>query len=178
MDRAYLREEERTAFRREGYLAVTGIFSPEFAEEIRRWVGELERLPEVPGRHMIYREASLDDPDRRVLDRIENFVAYHEGLGALLNDERLVGRISELLGEPVILFKEKINFKLPQSRGSEPHQDMQAGWDDYASYFITAAVAVDRSIRENGCLEVAPGWHDKGFAAAMVWTVVLSTFRH
>ncbi len=95
------------------------------------------------------------------------------------NDERLVGRISELLSEPVILFKEKINFKLPQSRGSEPHQDMQAGWDDYASYFITAAVAVDRSIRKyDGCLEVAPGWHDKGFVASMVWTVVLSTFRH
>ncbi len=62
MDRGYLSEEERTAFRRDGYLAVTGIFGPEGAEESRRWVGELERLPEVTGRHMIYREASLDDP--------------------------------------------------------------------------------------------------------------------
>ena len=27
-------------------------------------------------------------------------------------------------------------------------------------------------------VDTAPGWHDKGFAASMVWIVVLSAFRH
>jgi ectoine hydroxylase-related dioxygenase (phytanoyl-CoA dioxygenase family) len=64
---------------------------------------------------------------------------------------------ARLLGEPAVLFKEKINFKLPGGAGFEPHQDQQAGWSAYAPLFITALVTIDRSTLENGCLEMAAG---------------------
>ncbi|MCZ6721621.1 MAG: phytanoyl-CoA dioxygenase family protein [Proteobacteria bacterium] len=167
MRRTILTEEELMAFRRDGYLVMTGVFDADEAEEIRLWVDELEHLPEVPNRHMVYREASVDDPNKRVLDRIENFVPYHREFDSLLSGDRLLGSVSELFGEQAVLFKEKINFKLPQSRGFEPHQDMQAGWEDYGSLFITAAIAVDLSIEANGCLEIAPGCHDRGLIGKM-----------
>ena len=44
----------------------------------------------------------------------------------------------------------------------ESHQDMQAGWSRYASAHITALISVDLSTRENGCLELAAGFHERG----------------
>lgn len=55
-----------------------------------------------------------------------------------------------------------INFKMPGGDGFKAHQDVQAGWDRYASLHITAMVSIDASTVENGCLEVVPGQHNKG----------------
>jgi ectoine hydroxylase-related dioxygenase (phytanoyl-CoA dioxygenase family) len=111
---------------------------------------------------MMYFEDSLLDSGKRVLSRIENFCPYHEGLNDLTNGEEMIQRISELFGEPAVLFKEKINFKMPGGNGFTPHQDAQAGWNDYASLFITVLIAIDESTVENGCLELAAGHHQRG----------------
>lgn len=52
---------------------------------------------------------------KRVLCRTENFVDYHTGLNSLLRGEKLLGLLNELAGEPMHLFKEKINYKLAGS---------------------------------------------------------------
>jgi ectoine hydroxylase-related dioxygenase (phytanoyl-CoA dioxygenase family) len=60
-----------------------------------------------------------------------------------------------LLGEEAVLFKDKINFKMPGGDGFKPHQDSQAGWEVYARYFINVMVCIDEATIENGCLELA-----------------------
>lgn len=70
---------------------------------------------------------------------------------------RLVAAIEQLFGESALLFKEKINLKLPGGGGFAPHQDQQAGWSSYAPLFITALVSVDASEPANGCLQLATG---------------------
>ena len=72
------------------------------------------------------------------------------------------GAVGELFGEEAVLFKDKINLKRPGGSGFTPHQDVQAGWDSYAPFFITMLVSIDRATAENGCLELAAGFHDKG----------------
>ena len=66
---------------------------------------------------MKYFEAPLGEPGGRQLCRVENFLQFHAGFDALLRGERLIGILSELMGEPAVLFKEKINFKLPGGNG-------------------------------------------------------------
>src|SRR5690606_18055096 len=68
----------------------------------------------------------------------------------------LLAGIGQLLGEEAVLFKDKINFKMPGGDGFKPHQDAQAGWETYARYYINAMVTIDEATEENGCLEVAP----------------------
>ena len=70
--------------------------------------------------------------------------------------------VSELFGEPAVLFKDKINFKLPGGDGFAAHQDAQAGWDVYAPLHITAMIAIDATTAENGSLEMLPGVHTQG----------------
>ncbi len=157
-----LSEERRLAWERDGFLVVPGLFDRDPIARVRRWTEELAAWPEVPGRHMVYHESSLIEPGKRLIQRIENFYPYHGAFRALIDSPALHGRVETLLGEPAVLFKDKINFKLPGGDGFKPHQDQQAGWWNYAGLFITALVAIDASTEENGCLEIAAGQHRRG----------------
>jgi hypothetical protein len=149
-------------FRNDGFVIVRGLFGGERMAEIRRWMDELEAYPEEPGGVWFYYEDSLREPDKRVLSRIEHFEGFHGGLSWLMRGPALQERASELFGEPAVLFKEKVNFKMPGGRGFEPHQDVQAGWRNYGEQHLTALVSIDRASEENGCLELAAGQHRRG----------------
>jgi hypothetical protein len=153
-----LTDAQVETFRRDGYLLVQGMYSAGEMRQITTWTEELESAPEVPGRQMMYFEQSRIEPGRRILSRVEDFEPYHAGFSELLRG-RLQEAVSRLFGEEAVLFKDKINFKLPGGDGFKAHQDVQAGWDDYASLHITALVTIDRCTLENGCLEMAPGYH-------------------
>jgi ectoine hydroxylase-related dioxygenase (phytanoyl-CoA dioxygenase family) len=155
-------EGQIAAFQRDGYLLLPGFFNAGEMADITRWTEELASAPEEVGRHWVYREASLLDSEDKIIQRIENFCPFHEGFDQLVRRGRLTDTVSHLFGEQAILFKEKINFKMPGGAGFKAHQDQQAGWSTYAPLFITALVGIDASTIENGCLEVAPGWHKQG----------------
>lgn len=165
----FISDDQIAAFERDGFLNMPGAFSVEEMRDITRWTEEVQNWPEVPGRHMAYYEDSLTKPSRRVLQRIENFVPYHDGFQGLFGDHRMQGAVEQLFAEAAVLFKEKINFKLPGGDGFKPHQDQQAGWWNYAPIFITALVTIDETTLENGCLEMAAGHHKKGMVGD-AWT--------
>jgi hypothetical protein len=142
-------------FARDGWVAVPGFFPPGKLAEIDRFTEETVALPEVSGAQMVYREPSLLDPTVRVIQRIEDFCPHHSGFDSLIRDGRLRWAVEQLLGGPALLFKDKINFKMPGGGGFEPHQDQQAGWSAYAPLFVTAMVSIDSATIDNGCLEIA-----------------------
>jgi len=148
--------------RRDGYLVVRNFVSPHQLAELLQWTAQLEGAPEVSGRHWVYREDSMTTPARRVIQRIENFCPYHAGFDRFIRDSALVRWTGALMGAPVVLFKDKINFKMPGGAGFKAHQDQQAGWTVYAPLFVTAMVTLDAATLENGCLEVAAGRHREG----------------
>jgi hypothetical protein len=146
-------------FRRDGCLWVKGAFGPASVDQLGLWADELLARPEQPGRHWVYHEKSVRDGSDRV-QRIENISPFHAGFAEL--ERALRQSAAQLLGEPAELFKEKINYKQPGGDGFKPHQDSQAGWERYASYFLTVAVAIDACTPENGCLEIARGQQRPG----------------
>lgn len=160
-----LSEEQIKEFNRDGFLLVRGMYSAEEVQAISEWTDEVASRPEAAGKYMMYFETSQDD-GARILCRIENFVPYHEGFATLITARRMQQAVSELFDEPAVLFKDKINFKLPGGDGFKEHQDVQAGWDDYADLHITAMIAVDETNEENGSLEMIPGMHNQGLLGA------------
>lgn len=135
-----------------GWVAAPGFFTPVEAARMAGWTEELLARPEAPGAHWVYYEDDRAEPGRRIPQRIENFCPHHAPFDDLVRTGPLPAAIGQLLGEAPVLFKEKINLKLPGGGGFEAHQDQQAGWSAYASFFVTALVSIDGSDEENGCL--------------------------
>lgn len=150
---------QRAAMARDGFLVVPAFFLPATTAVIGRWIDALAAMPERPRRHWVYREDSLCVPGTRLVQRIENFCPFHAGFDRLVRTGRLAAWATATLGGEAVLFKEKINFKLPGGDGFRPHQDQQAGWSRYAPLFLTALVAIDPATPTNGCLEFATGRH-------------------
>lgn len=150
-------------FHRDGFLVLREFYSPEKTAEIGRWVDDLVARPLVRGGLMVYQEDSLLSQGKRIVSRIEKFADFHDGFRRMIHDPRMMEAVSQLLGGPAALFKEKINFKLPGGAGFKPHQDIQPGWDDYAPFFLSVLVTIDESTIENGCLEFAAGHHTRGW---------------
>ena len=155
-----LSEDQIEAFHRDGFLVARGLVPAKDRPTIARWADELVAMPEEPGRHWVYWEDSLRDPEKKLISRIENIAPFHAGFADLA--QALKAPVGQLLGETAVLFKEKINFKMPGGGGFKPHQDSQAGWDRYADFFLSALVSIDSSDKKNGCLEMAAGHHNRG----------------
>ncbi|MDB5428144.1 MAG: phytanoyl-CoA dioxygenase [Phenylobacterium sp.] len=147
---------QKQAFRRNGWVLARSFFDADETALIERWTREVLARPETPGEQMVYYEDSLQQPGERIVQRIEYFCGYHDRFDRLVNGQ-LKAAVARLFGDDAVLFKEKINFKMPGGAGFEPHQDQQAGWSTYAPLFVTALVSIDAATEANGCLEMASG---------------------
>jgi ectoine hydroxylase-related dioxygenase (phytanoyl-CoA dioxygenase family) len=158
-------EEQLSAWDRDGFLVLRADdlwTDPSDVEKLVHWTNELVSWKETPGKWMMYFGESLKDKSR-ILHRIENFFDYHEGFNTLFNSASFLGLLSQLLKEPAVLYKEKINFKLPGGEGFDPHQDHAAGWWQYGhKLHISVLITIDAATPENGCLEVVAGKHKEG----------------
>lgn len=158
----YLSPQQLEDFERDGFLLIRRAFDPQSMSQVISWVKEVQEYPEVPGKYMMYFEDSLLDTPKRILQRMENVYEYHDGFRGLFDSDRIKGVVSDLFRETAVLFKDKINFKLPGGGGFDWHQDQQAGWWEYADIFITALVCIDPVTPENGPLEISAGHHKQG----------------
>jgi len=151
-----LTSSQRRFWEENGYLLMKGYFDPHRKQALTEWVRDLEARPETPGKWMKYFESASDD-SRRLLCRVENFVPYHDGMRDLLCGQEMLEIMGELMGEEAVLFKEKINFKLPGGKRFRAPPGRPAFITFGQKYHITLMVGVDAATPENGCLEIVPG---------------------
>jgi hypothetical protein len=168
---------QQAAWEEDGYLHIPGLLTPAETERLQEWVAEISSWPAEAGKWMHHFEQTPSGPQ---LARSEYLTAFHGGLRRLLMEGKLSEVAEELLGEPVRLYKEKINYKYAGGGGYRAHQDAPAY--EFVKNHITCSVAVDRATTENGCLFFAAGWHRRGllhlddrgciapdFAATLPW---------
>ena len=115
------------------------------------WSDEVAALPESTG-VLQHREQTDAGPQ---LCRSEHFVDVHAEMRALLTRGPMLDTAGVLLGEPAVLYKEKINHKLPGGAGYSAHQDAPAY--PLIDLHVSAMVAIDDADAANGGLEVVSG---------------------
>ncbi len=140
-------------FAAEGWL-LTETLDADGLAQLRAWTDEVAAWPDDGDGWMHHRELTDDGPK---LCRSENLIPFHAGLRSLLTTGGLVDDASALLAEPAVLYKEKINYKLPGGAGYAPHQDAPAY--RFVETHVSCMVAIDDATIANGCLEVASGRH-------------------
>ncbi|MCU1452867.1 MAG: Phytanoyl-CoA dioxygenase (PhyH) [Acidimicrobiales bacterium] len=140
-------------FERSGWLLTETLDAAGLAS-LRAWVDDVASWPDAGDGWLHYREQTDDGPK---LCRSENLIPFHAGLRDLLTAGPMIEVASALLGQPAVLYKEKINYKLPGGAGYAPHQDAPAY--RFVETHVSCMVAVDDATIANGCLEVASGQH-------------------
>jgi hypothetical protein len=143
-----VRTEMVDHFRSRGWVAIDAV-PADIAAVLSDWVDEVAAIPEGEAGVLQHHELTDSGP---ALCRSENFLPVHAGLRALLSTGTFLDAAEALLGEPAVLYKEKVNYKLPGGAGYSPHQDAPAY--PMIDTHVSAMVAVDDASEGNGCLEV------------------------
>jgi len=155
------KNDVKKMFEEDGILIYKQFFAP---EKITKVLPEIDALATtIPKPNTIMRYDT-----ETVFDRIENFIPYCSNeLRQIASSPKIINTVSLLLNEEVVLFKDKINFKMPGSGAFVPHQDAAAGWDEYGDVHHSVAISFDASNEENGALYFAPGAHKQGLLSPL-----------
>lgn len=166
----------RKLFARDGYLFIKNFFTESESKFLQLEASSLQALPEKRDSYMKFYEnlqqteimthgdIKNNTDNDRILARMENFLGERTELRYLVNN-RVKTTLEEVTGNEMVLFKDKINWKLPGGGAFKPHQDFDA-WSDFGlTNFVTCALFADNSTTKNGCLEFASGAHNDGILA-------------
>lgn len=145
----------RNTFRNNGYILLKDYFTQYEAIKINEYANYIEKMGETKGKWMTYYEKKRDVKQK---SRVENFINYYSPLNFFLNNQ--ISSIVNFINEDTMcLFKDKINWKLPQGEGFRAHQDYPA-WADFQPHsFVTAAIFADDNTRENGCVQFPTNYY-------------------
>jgi 2-aminoethylphosphonate dioxygenase len=156
-----LSKEQKEFYLREGYLLIEDFFSKRESAHLASLCDELAAWPETSGKYMKYHENNVITGERQ-LCRIENFTPYSQDLNNYARSEKLLKLLEDLTDKPYVLFKEKINYKLPGGGAFPPHQDAPAYTQFGQTSHLTIMFSIDASSIANGCLECVPKSHKHG----------------
>lgn len=140
-------------FNRDGWLivragldAITLTAIGDAVDEVQSWA-----TTDGPGLH------HFEQTDAgAAIARSEEFLEASDTLRRIVCDGMIAEILGELLGEPAVVFKEKINYKQPGGGGFAPHQDAAAY--RFVDHHISCMVPLDPATEASGCLWVAPGF--------------------
>jgi len=152
-----LTPDQISAFAEDGYLIVRNLFDAEEVALLRR---AMEEDPSVRD-HMLVRADGEGGGTRIALWNRAGDSVY--GLAA--RSQRMVGAAEALLGGPVYHFQSKLTAKDAGGGGAwEWHQDYGYWYHNGCLWprLLSCMIALDRTDRDNGCLQFLKGSHHLG----------------
>ncbi len=150
-----LPDNATSLWNRDGWLVVDDAIDSATLDDLRTSVTELEAWASAGGPGLHHFEQTNDGP---ALARSERFADEHATLGPFVRSGVAPSVVAAVLGEPALLFKEKVNYKLPGGAGFAAHQDAAAY--RFVDHHVSVMVPIDASTVDNGCLWFACGHSD------------------
>ncbi|MDR3692299.1 MAG: phytanoyl-CoA dioxygenase family protein [Fimbriimonas sp.] len=152
--------DEYRSFRRDGYLIVRNLVTPEHVEDMLRHTEDLiyGRI-EVPGAEPFDPDASLKEIENRLL-RIHMLHTHLEIWERYLLYPRVLDVVQALHGPDIAAMQTMMFIKGPGAFGQGFHQDTYY-IPTFPDTLIGAWIALDRADTENGCLWMSPGSHSE-----------------
>jgi hypothetical protein len=135
-------------------VVVRGLLDEAETRTLSLWADTIEAWPS--GSH-VWGHYAEQTPQGPRICRTENVSVCHDGIASLVAGV-LQSCAQGALGEPVVAFKDKLNYKQPGGAGYSTHQDIVAypGVDRVVSILV----AIDDCRTESGCLWLADGVRD------------------
>ena len=152
--------EQAAAYARDGYILCNGLLGGEEVERFRDSARQQLEKENRAGAVMTKGDKAGKTTLLKMWTRAED-----DQYGLLARDERLVNLAEDAIGKPIYLYSHKMTMKQPHEGGAwEWHQDF-GYWYNYgclAPEMMSIYVALDKSTRQNGCLQLLTGSHKLG----------------
>lgn len=140
-----------------GAAVLRQAFGPSEVAELRRAADDLFCREDMISPRNLRTEFVNHDGTRRV-NKYDPVTDISAAFAAASRHPAILELLQRYWGEAASLFKDKLIFKMPGHEGFGPHQD-HVWWRPFPTSLITVSLAIDSSDRDNGALEVAPGYH-------------------
>jgi hypothetical protein len=159
---AHSASELQRQWREEGFVIVRGMFAPEEMAELSDEAWSLtKRIDLIDKLNLRCRFQSTYDEADCLWETFDPVIDLAPVCRRFAFEERLMQTLAVLYGEPAELFKDKLIFKQPRTKGYGLHQDWIA-WPGFPRSFLTVLIPIDAADEANGCTEVFPGLHKQG----------------
>ena len=147
-----LTNEQIQAFQDKGFLVIRNFYDTTTIAAISDWLDALSNKPPGKSEDAMYFEKSPFTGEN-MLVRVEHFLGDHNpDVTRLLLSDNTIECLTDLLGETPVLFKDKVNYKLPGCRPDKLHQDQAAGWGTYSDYYISMGIIIDPNRIDNAAM--------------------------
>ena len=167
-----LAEDDVDFYRRNGYLAMAGLFTTDEVDEYKVALSDVlhQRVPwegklfvqEEPFYAEGGSEDQVTDPELRIR-KVFHFVQIEPRLKGAAFHQKLVGLVDQLIGPGHCLTQDMALVKPPYHGSEKPwHQD--TAYFDWLPLggIIGAWIALDEATVQNGCMQVIPKSHLAG----------------
>ncbi len=152
-------------FWHDGYLTAPSVLSADQLVQMRAEADRLLQLfsshPERYPRRIQWEKNYLADDQQAGMEhtirKLEPISDLSPIFAELAYADAITGPVSAIFGEPVEVFEDKLNLKLPGGSPYPWHQDWNCCWRAHTDELITCFIYLDDADEHNGCLQVIPG---------------------
>ncbi len=147
-------------YRRDGFIAVEGVYPLEQMEELRRTTDAfVEQSREVTEHTDMYDLEPGHTAEHPRLRRLKNPVRFHEAYDRCMREPKMLDIVAQLIAPGIRVHSTKLNLKSGEFGSAvEWHQDI-AFYPHTNEKVLAVGVALDDMSAENGALMAIPGSH-------------------
>lgn len=112
-------------------------------------------------------EEHIQDKGSKQSDELDTPHFHDERLLEFLLSDEVLGLVEPIIGPNIALFSSHFICKDPYTGRATPWHEDSSYWNgrfDKYENIVTVWLALDKTMRENGCMRVIPGTHRNGFS--------------
>jgi ectoine hydroxylase-related dioxygenase (phytanoyl-CoA dioxygenase family) len=157
---AQLTPEQVAFYHQHGYLTVENVLSEDEIAELQHVTDDLvEQSRQHSSNTNAYDFEPGHSPEQPRVRRIKSPAAQHAIYKQMLNHDRILDIVAQLIGPAIRTNGDKLNMKSPEFGSPvEWHQDW-AFYPHTNDDLLAVGIPIDDMLLENGCLLVVPGSH-------------------
>ena len=141
----------KSFYNKNGYVLIKNFLDSEKKTKLKKYINEVESDKTI---NKYLNQYEYCKNNEKVLCRTEYIIDYHNGFKNIVTKGDIPGIVSKINNKPVNLYKEKINYKYPNTGGYRAHQDITAYPNSKNN--ITCMINLCDTNENNGCLEFSP----------------------
>ena len=141
----------RSFYNRNGYVVIKNFLDTEKKKKLIQYVNDVESDTTI---NKYLNQYEYCKNNNKVLCRTEYIIDNHSGFKNIITKGKIPEIVSKINNSPVHIYKEKINYKYPNTGGYRAHQDITAYPNSKNN--ITCMINLCNTNLKNGCLEFSP----------------------